>query len=111
MCILPLGSDRLIVEYSTANPWSINCWKVSAESTYTKSKVSPLITIIPANLSAAVPVSLGGTGATTASAGLNALLPSQTGNANLFLKTDGAGNVTWAAAGAGAGHNVPHPNR
>jgi hypothetical protein len=41
-------------------------------------------------------ISRGGTGAGTAAAALNNLLPSQTGNANRFLKTD-ATNATWAA--------------
>ncbi len=40
-------------------------------------------------------ISKGGTGQTTANAALNALLPSQTGNANKFLMTDGA-NTSWS---------------
>lgn len=48
-----------------------------------------------------VPVANGGTGQTTANAGLNALLPSQASNADKFLKTDGT-NTAWA--------NVPSPN-
>ena len=48
-----------------------------------------------------VPVANGGTGQTTANAGLNALLPSQATNADKFLKTDGT-NTAWA--------NVPSPN-
>lgn len=42
-------------------------------------------------------VASGGTGATTASAALNALLPSQTGNSNKFLTTNGAGVISWGA--------------
>lgn len=42
-----------------------------------------------------VPISKGGTGQTTANAALNAFLPSQTGNANKFLKTNGT-NTSWA---------------
>jgi len=38
----------------------------------------------------------GGTGASTATAALNNLLPSQTGNANKYLQTDGT-NATWDA--------------
>lgn len=38
----------------------------------------------------------GGTGATTANAGLNALLPSQSGNTGKFLTTDGT-NTSWVA--------------
>jgi len=43
-----------------------------------------------------VPISLGGTGQTTANASLNALLPSQTGNASKYLQTDGT-NASWDA--------------
>jgi len=43
-----------------------------------------------------VPVANGGTGATTANAALNALLPSQTGNSGEFLTTDGT-NASWSA--------------
>ncbi len=38
----------------------------------------------------------GGTGASTATAALNNLLPSQTSNANKYLQTDGT-NATWDA--------------
>lgn len=43
-----------------------------------------------------VPVNLGGTGQTTANAGLNALLPVQTSQANKYLQTDGT-NSSWDA--------------
>lgn len=44
----------------------------------------------------------GGTGASNAQAARNNLLPSQTGNANKFLKTDGT-NVTWDSTGVADG--------
>lgn len=51
-----------------------------------------------------VPISNGGTGATTATAALNALLPSQTGNNTKVLGTDGT-NTSWVAvSGGGAGN-------
>ena len=43
-----------------------------------------------------IPIANGGTGATTANAALNALLPSQTGNAGEFLTTDGT-DASWGA--------------
>lgn len=49
---------------------------------------------------AVIPVTQGGTGATSANGGLNALLPSQTGNAGKFLTTDGS-NSSWGTAGGG----------
>ena len=48
-----------------------------------------------------IPILYGGTGQTTANAGLNAFLPSQTGNGTKFLQTDGS-NTSWATpAGSG----------
>ena len=43
-----------------------------------------------------LPVSMGGTGQTTTGNTLNALLPSQAGNSNKFLQSDGS-NVSWVA--------------
>jgi hypothetical protein len=51
-------------------------------------------------LTGTVPVANGGTGASTASDGLNALLPSQTGNNGKVLSTDGT-NATWSTNGSG----------
>lgn len=47
-----------------------------------------------------VPISLGGTGQITAPAAINALLPSQSGNANAVLTTDGT-NVSWTNFSSG----------
>ena len=47
-------------------------------------------------------ISLGGTGQSTASAAINALLPSQSAYSGLFLATDGT-NVFWATGGGGGG--------
>ena len=46
-------------------------------------------------------VANGGTGATTASGAMANLLPAQTGQNGKFLTTDGNGNLSWAASGAG----------
>jgi hypothetical protein len=51
-------------------------------------------------LTGTVPVANGGTGASTASDGLNALLPSQTANTGKVLTTDGS-NATWQTNGTG----------
>lgn len=48
------------------------------------------------NLTNALGIASGGTGQTTANAALNALLPTQTGNATKYLQTDGT-NTTWDA--------------
>jgi hypothetical protein len=46
-------------------------------------------------LTGTVPISNGGTGASTANAGFNALAPSQTGNSGKYLTTDGT-DTSWA---------------
>ena len=53
-------------------------------------------TIDAANLTGTLAIANGGTGQTTANAALNALLPSQTSNANKYLQTDGT-NSSWDA--------------
>ena len=52
------------------------------------------------DLTGTVPVTNGGTGAATASDGLNNLLPSQTGNNGKVLATDGT-NASWTTNGSG----------
>jgi hypothetical protein len=52
-----------------------------------------------------LPIANGGTGATSASAAINALLPSQTGQANKILQTNGT-NVSWATVAAGSSGTV-----
>ena len=46
-----------------------------------------------------LPITHGGTGATTASGAATNLLPSQSGFGGKFLSTDGSGTLSWAAAG------------
>jgi len=57
------------------------------------------MSVVPTDM--LVPVANGGTGAATANAALNALLPSQTGNSGEFLTTDGT-NASWAAPSLGS---------
>ena len=70
-----------------------------------------------ANVTGIVDITNGGTGQTTSNDALNALLPSQTGNADKILKTDGT-NTSWATnvaltsavlgtfpTGSGSGYN------
>ena len=52
------------------------------------------------DLTGTVPIINGGTGAATASDGLNNLLPSQTGNNGKVLATDGT-NASWTTNGSG----------
>lgn len=79
----------------------------AASTTYVDAGLAtkePLIIILP--------IAKGGTGQATANAALNALLPSQTGNANKILKTD-ATNSSWVdisslAEEYNAGGNTPN---
>ena len=61
----------------------------------------------PSNFGAGgvTPIANGGTGETTASAAINALVPSQSGNNDYFLQTNGT-SVLWAAAAAGISMQV-----
>jgi len=52
-----------------------------------------------ANVTGTVAIANGGTGQTTANTAFNALAPSQTSNANKYLKTDGT-NTSWATVDA-----------
>lgn len=54
------------------------------------------------NLAGTLSVAKGGTGQTTATAALNALLPSQSGNSGKVLQTDGT-NATWETVSGGGG--------
>lgn len=63
---------------------------------------NPTLDVVEANLTldsigGTLGIAKGGTGQTTANAALNALLPTQTGNANKVLKTDGT-NTSWTSA-------------
>jgi hypothetical protein len=62
-------------------------------------------TAITTTYNGTVPINKGGTNATSANAGLNNLLPSQTSNANKYLQTDGT-NTSWATVGGGGGGTV-----
>ena len=55
-----------------------------------------LLDISTADITGTLPIANGGTGQTTANTSLNALLPTQTGQANKYLQTDGT-NTSWDA--------------
>ena len=52
------------------------------------------------DMSSPLPVAMGGTGQTSTTNSLNALLPSQSGNANKLLASDGT-NTSWVAQTVG----------
>jgi len=65
----------------------------------------PITTSGTITMAGTLAIANGGTGQTTASGAINALVPSQTGNAGLYLTTNGT-SVSWAAASATAS-NIP----
>ena len=83
--------------YATDSTGTTNAhqWYVGG-FTQAKSAWKMQLTSSGLQLSTALSIANGGTGQTTANAALNALLPSQTGNVNYYLKTDGT-NTSWAA--------------
>lgn len=52
------------------------------------------ISITPSQISTTIPIAKGGTGSTTATQAINALVPSQTNNSGRYLKTNGS-TVSW----------------
>jgi hypothetical protein len=70
---------------------------LSGSSTIPGSDISGNITGFAANVTGVVGITNGGTGATTQAGAANAILPSQAGNANKVLLTDGT-NVSWTDA-------------
>ena len=52
---------------------------------------------LTSKVTGALPIANGGTGATTQAGAANAILPTQTGNNNKFLQTDGS-NVSWVSS-------------
>ena len=82
--------------YATDSTGTTNAhqWYVGG-FTQAKSAWKMQLTSSGLQLSTALSIANGGTGQTTANAALNALLPSQTGNINYYLKTDGT-NTSWA---------------
>ncbi len=70
--------------------------------TVSGSKVSGNISGNAANVTGVVAIANGGTGATTQSAAINALLPAQAGQTGKILQTDGSG-VSWVTAPTGGG--------
>lgn len=67
---------------------------------------NPTIDVVEGNLNLAsmggiLPITKGGTGASTSTAAINALLPGQSGNVGEYLQTDGT-NISWAPISIGA---------
>jgi hypothetical protein len=91
---------RVAIKSGTVYQGSMWYQSVSAPITIDTTSTTWAISALAINsttITAAVPISAGGTGQTTANSALNALLPTQSGNAGTFLTTDGS-NTSWVAA-------------
>jgi hypothetical protein len=62
-------------------------------------------TSLTSGVTGTLPITNGGTGNTTANAAINALLPTQAGNANRYLRTDGS-NTSWVSPPVFGGSQV-----
>lgn len=93
-----LGSNGSSLVYRTLSSTDSSIVFDWATSGVLKMVVDPSVININ-NLSGTLGIAKGGTGQTTASAAINALLPSQTGYSGRVLSTDGSGVLSWIAAG------------
>jgi hypothetical protein len=82
---------------------------LSSSSTISGSDISGNIAGNASNVTGTVAIANGGTGNTTASGAINALVPSQTGNAGKYLTTNGTA-VSWATVEAAGGSSVTGTN-
>lgn len=86
---------------------STNSFNTVFANTFQGTATQAITATTAGSVSGTVAIANGGTGQTTRDAALNALLPAQDGSvANYFLRTDGAGLVTWEAAATGGVANV-----
>jgi hypothetical protein len=80
------------------------------DRTYTFQDETGTVPVLPillaSEVSGQLPIANGGTGQATAQTARNALLPTQSGNAGKFLKTDGT-DVSWDTAGSGGAASSP----
>jgi len=92
---LPIGTNGYVLTSNgTTAVWSASTGGVSSFSAGTTGLTPNSTTTGAITLAGTLGISNGGTGQTTANAAFNALIPSQTGNANKYLKTDGT-NSSW----------------
>jgi len=71
--------------------------KATSNVTITRGNISGVVLTNSTYNGNTIAIAYGGTGQTTATAAINALLPSQTANTNYFLRTNGS-NVLWSSA-------------
>jgi hypothetical protein len=94
---LPIGSNGYVLTSNgTTAIWSASTGGVTSFTAGTTGLTPNTTTTGAVTLAGTLAVSNGGTGQTTATAAFNALAPTQTSNANKYLKTDGT-NTSWSS--------------
>jgi hypothetical protein len=91
-----------LINKPTIGTGSVTSINVSGGTTGLTTTGGPVTTAGTITLSGTLSIANGGTGATTASAAINALLPTQSSNTGKFLTTDGT-NTSWVTIGGGTG--------
>lgn len=92
--------SKSTVGLSNVENTALSTWAGSTAITTLGTIIAGTVPI--ANISGTLPINQGGTGATTANAALNALLPSQGGHGGKVLQTDG-NNAAWVTPSSGGG--------
>lgn len=98
--VAPTSPNTLLEWDGSAFVWSALPATVGSFSAGTTGLTPNTPTTGAVVLGGTLAIANGGTGQATANAALNALLPTQTGNAGEYLTTDGS-NTSWAAIPAG----------
>lgn len=92
------GTLAIDLVTQTANyVWAGPTTGAAANPTFRALVAADIPTIPFSGVSGTVPVNQGGTGQTTANAGFNALVPTQTGNSGKYLTTNGT-DTSWGTA-------------
>jgi hypothetical protein len=86
--------------YLTSTDWTTFNGKQASLVSGTNIKTVNGTTLLGSGDLGTIGIGYGGTGQTTATAGFNALAPSQTSNSGKYLTTDGT-NTSWATVGGG----------
>jgi hypothetical protein len=94
------GDYESLINKPVIGTGSVTSVAVSGGTTGLTTSGGPITTAGTITLSGTLSIANGGTGATTAGAAINALLPSQTGNSGRYLTTNGTG-TSWAVIPTG----------
>lgn len=97
---LSLTGDVTYTSPSFDGSGNVTASATIAALSVTNGKIANSTIDLTAKVTGALPIANGGTGQTTATAGFNALAPSQTSNSGKYLTTDGT-NTSWGTVSAG----------